>query len=182
MIVSILLIHGLLQPVGGVAEEPLRSNLNDGANAAALLGGILGVEIPPSHAGGAHSINSLKHIQLRLQAYDVATSVRLLSYQELASSNIPCVVPLRFASTDNTSFCVFIQASESDVHLVEAGPLMVRTMSVDNFRRYWTGYAIFGKVADTDAPYRDWLVWALLGISLPLFSYRLFMYFCRRRR
>ncbi len=179
-IVAVLLTYGLLHPVGAVAEERLRSNLNDGANAAALLGGIFGVEIPPGHAGGTDPVDSLRDIQLRLQAYGVTTSVRLLSYQELASCNLPCVVPLRFVNTEKTSFCVFVQANESDVHLVEAGPLIVRTMSVDNFRRYWTGYAVLGNVADTH--YRDLSGWALFGIGLPLSGYGLYTYVCRRRR
>lgn len=179
-IASILLTDGLLHPVDAAAEERLRSNLNDGANAAALLGGILGVEIPLGHREGGESTNSLKGIQLRLQAYGVATSVRKLSYYELASCNLPCVVPLRFTNTEKTSFCIFLQAKESDVHLVEAGPLMTRTMSVDDFRGYWTGHAIFGNVANTH--FGDLLGWALFGCGLPLSIYGLSIYVFSHRR
>jgi hypothetical protein len=179
-IVSILLTDGLLHPVDAAAEEPFRSNLNDGANAAALLGGFLGVEIPPVPAGGADSVNSLTHIKLRLQDYGVPTSVRILSYHELASCNRPCVVPLRFANAEKTSFCIFVQANDADVHLVEAGPLTVRTISVDDFRGYWTGHAVLGNATNTHLG--DLLGWALLGSGLPLSGYGLYTYACRRRR
>ncbi len=148
-IASFLLSSGLQRPDKAAAEDRIRSNLNDGVNAAALLGGILGVEIPPGYREGGESTNSLESLQQRLQAYGVATSIRSLSYYELASCNLPCVVPLRFTNIEKTSFCVFLQANESEVHFVEAGPLMTRAMSVDDFRRHWIGYALFGNVTKT---------------------------------
>ncbi|WP_197996448.1 cysteine peptidase family C39 domain-containing protein [Gimesia panareensis] len=171
---TILLICGLLTPVDTAAEERLRSNLNDGANAAALLAGIYGVEIPPGEVADTAPVDSLKGIQLRLEDYGVSTSVRLLSYHELVSSLRPCVVPLRFDNTTKTSFCIFVQASDADVHLVEAGPLIVRTMSIDDFRRYWTGYAVFGNVPDSN--YAVLFGWALFGFGLPLSGYVIIIY------
>ncbi|WP_198000193.1 cysteine peptidase family C39 domain-containing protein [Gimesia alba] len=171
---SIILIVGLLPPVDTAAEEPLRSNLNDGANAAALLAGIYGVEIPPGEAAETAPVDSLKGIQLRLEDKGVSTSIRLLSYPELVSCARPCVVPLRFDNTEKTSFCVFVQSSDADVHLVEAGPLLVRTMSIDDFRRYWTGYAVFGKVPESH--YGDLCGWALFGFGLPLSGYLIIIY------
>ncbi len=179
-ITSFLFSYGLQHPNKAAAEDRIRSNLNDGVNAAALLGGILGVEIPPgSHEGGEYT-NSLQHIQLRLQTYGVATSFRSLSYDELASFNLPCVVPLRFTNAEKTSFCVFLQANESEVHLIAAGPLMTRAMSVDDFRRHWIGYAVFGTV--TNSNYGELLAWGLLGSGLPLSGYGLYTYACRWRR
>lgn len=170
----IMLILGLLHPVHAAAEERLRSTLNDGANAAALLGGIYGVEIPPGEAADTDPIDSLKGIQLRLEDNGFAATVRFLGYSDLASLRRPCVVPLRRSNNERTSFCIFVQANGTDVHLVEAGPLTVRTMSVDDFRRYWTGYAVFGNVADRH--YGDLFGWALFGVGLPFSGYVIVIY------
>jgi hypothetical protein len=167
--VFVMLNSGLLYPTGAAAEEIIRSNLYDGANAAALLGGIYGVEIPPGDAGCFGRCDTLSTIQSRLQAYGVASSIRFLCYNELDSLKRPCIVPLRKSDKVKTTFCVLVQVSGSEVYLVEAGPLILRTLSVDEFRRYWTGYAVFGDVADT--AYSELLGAALLGAGSPVAVY-----------
>lgn len=178
VIVPLLITCRLLVPCEAVAEERLRSSANDGANAAAILGRLLGVEIPPGRAGGDDFVNSLADIQSRLQRYGVANRARILSYQDLASFNQPCIVPLRAANAEKASFYVFVQAKTSEVHVVDAGPLIVRTFSVDDFRRYWTGYAVFGNVNTGSGTL---LAWSLFGTSVPLCSYGGYV-FVRRRR
>lgn len=165
----IVLTFGLSQSTDASAEELLRSNMNDGANAVALLGGICDVEIPPGQAEGIDACDSLRKVQLRLQAHGVAASVRFLGYNELASINRPCIVPLRTAGNDKTTFCVFVQANSSDIHFVDAGPLIAHVLSIDEFRRCWTGYAVFGDA--TAADYRGLLGAALLGLGAPLATY-----------
>lgn len=168
---------GLSHLADAAASELLRSNLNGGANAAALLGGLYSVEIPPGHVEGTASIESLRDIELRLQAHGLHTSVRFLGYDALVSCNRPCVVPMTAAGTtinaEGASFYIFLQAIDSEVYLAAAGPLTVRTVSVDDFRRYWTGYAVFCDAAD--AHQRDLLVWALFGLGVPLSGYGVFV-------
>jgi predicted double-glycine peptidase len=170
---------GLWHPADARAGELIRSAPASGANAAALLGGLYGVELPPGHVEGTARIESLGDVQSQLQAYGLTASVRSLSYDALTSGNRPCVVPMTGAATtagvEEASFCVFLKSYESDVYLVAAGPLMVREVSVDEFRRYWTGYAVFCDIG-CDAQQRGLLAWALFYFGVPLFGYRIFAY------
>jgi len=178
-IAFVLLVFGPLASIQGVAEDRLRTNICDGVNAAALLGGMLGVQIPPESDVGSFSESSLRDIQLQLEAHGVATSVRQLSYQELVSHEQACVVPMRFSNAESVTFCVFLRAIGREVYLVEAGPLIVRVLTVDDFRIHWTGHAVFGGVRG--APWRFTVVWIFLGVGLPLCSLEVYRHFRRLR-
>jgi len=164
-----LVAMGLLHSSSAMADEIVRSYQHDGANAAALLGGVYGVEIPPGDVGETGPVDSITKIQTRLEEYGVDASVRFLGYDQLASLNRVCVVPLRTSHKENATFCVFVHSTDSDVYLVDAGPLMVRRLPIDDFRRYWTGYAVYGDVSHAGSFHL--LGWALSGLGLPLSGY-----------
>ncbi len=162
-------ISETLLPANLAAEEQLRSTLNDGSNAVALLGEILGIEILPGRSNASSSTYSLREIQLQLEAHGVTTSVRELSFHELASCNLPCIVPMRFGTANDASFCVFVHTVGSEVYVVEAGPLLVRAMSVDDFRRYWTGHAVYGEIASRTRG--NSLIGIPIGVGLPFICF-----------
>lgn len=67
------------------------------------------------------------------------------------------------------SFCVFMQAAADQTFVVDAGPLIVRNIDIDDFRRYWTGHTV---IVDTERNrWANLSTAAILGLCVPLSAY-----------
>ena len=86
----------------------------------------------------------------------------------------PCVVSLRFGKTDTGGFYILLEADSENATVVRAGPLLVETIPVDEFRRRWTGHALIPNRNNSQAIYLA----AIGGLILPACGYAI----GRRRR
>jgi predicted double-glycine peptidase len=150
--VLIIVTSGLLASPAVAADEALRAHANDGINAAALLGGIYGAKIVPGRAAGSRA-STLVEVQSLLADHGVASRVRRLTYDDLLHHTGPCIVPLRFGKDGAGEFSVMVNANPEYVTVVRAGLLLVNTISVDEFRRRWSGLALLTVRDDSRAAY-----------------------------
>ena len=165
-IVLVLVTSGTLAPAVAEADEMLRSNSNDGVNAAALLGGLCGARIPPGQAGG-EACDTVTKVQSLLSTHGVPTSLRSLLYEDLVHRTGPCIVLLRFGKNNAGNFCVLLKADSENATLVRAGPLLVDTIPLDEFRRRWTGHAL---IPIRDDPWATFLA-AAAALVFPALTY-----------
>ncbi|MDG3005994.1 hypothetical protein [Paludisphaera mucosa] len=142
--ILILLAFGTLgSPVTAAgADETIRSNVNDGRNAAGLLAGLYGTDILSNTIVRDEVCSTLAEVASLLSKHGIKARARQVDYEDLMHRTGPCIVPLRFGRTDAATLHVLIQANSDVVTTVHAGPLLVYTFPVDEFRRRWTGHAL----------------------------------------
>lgn len=78
-----------------------------------------------------------------------------LTYIELTQSKQPIIIYFEEEALGNGRFMLFLSASPDQQHveLIESATIVHRRMTVDQFRRYWTGYALVPQHAN------KWNVW-----------------------
>lgn len=130
-------------------DELIRLETRDGINAIELLAGIYGKDAFSSgeRVAQARSLGELKSL---LGRRGLPSKIQSMGYTELAASHAPCIVPLRFGRGDIGNFYVVTRFGEDSITTVQAGPMIVQEMTIDDFRRRWTGHVLL------PAPKKGW--------------------------
>lgn len=169
-LVAAILILSYPVPTSADTTMPsrvLRSSARGGVNAALLMlmyvGGESAVSLDRIGREVATDM-SLEEVHSLLIQNNCATELRKLTFAELSILTEPSIALLRFGEGAAGNFCLILDANESDVTLIRSGAMVVSVISMDDFRRHWTGHAVVSS---------GWNHKGLLTSPLSLFTFAL---------
>lgn len=135
--------------------DQVRLHQRDGRNAAIILAGLCGQDVKEllDHDAGFSDSSPMSLLDLHRRAaeFSCRTVVRKLTFSELKSLPQPSVVLLRHDQTGRGQFCVVLASGADAITVAHAGPMLVESISEDEFRRRWTAHALVAAfTADAD--------------------------------
>jgi ABC-type bacteriocin/lantibiotic exporter with double-glycine peptidase domain len=115
--------------------------------------------------------NSLVHLRDAARQCGLATHVVRMGPDSLTRCRLPVIVVLDSPIDDRSRFALLVSAGRETHVIIETSEVVFRKMRSDEFRRYWSGYAL---VAQPDIP---WVSWSVCALSAAI----LITYACLRR-
>ena len=167
MCVAVALAAALMHSAVAMGEsrtpdlQHWRTPDRDGLNALYLFLSCCGAEASYDDLSASRKATTFADLKAIANDFSVATKIVQATPQAMTGRNLPAIVLMDLDGANRGStFCVVVANGGKSVRLVQGGSVVMHDMSIDEFRRNWTGVAMIA----TPPSFRsgDWL-WVLAG-------------------